>query len=61
MLAISSFVLALAATAFAQAPEGYRTVYITSAVDTKFVVQPKSSASGSTIVVLVTPNHLSTG
>ncbi|KAI1391339.1 carbohydrate-binding module family 13 protein [Hypoxylon trugodes] len=43
--------LAFAATGFAQAPEGYRTVYITSMVDSKFVVVPKSAASGSTVVV----------
>ncbi|KAI2608221.1 carbohydrate-binding module family 13 protein [Hypoxylon fragiforme] len=43
--------LAFAATGIAQAPEGYRTVYITSNVDTKFVVVPKAATSGSGVVV----------
>lgn len=45
--------LALAATGLAQAPEGYRTVYITSMVNKKFVVQPKTANAGSTLVVYV--------
>lgn len=45
--------LAFAATGIAQAPEGYRTVYITSNVDTKFVVVPKAATSGSGVVVFV--------
>ena len=51
MLTASFFALALAATGLAQAPEGYRKVYITSLVNTKFVVVPKAAKSGSTIVV----------
>lgn len=48
--------LALAATGLSQvtAPEGYRTVYITSAQDTKFVVVPKAPIkNGTTLVVYV--------
>ncbi|KAF2651091.1 carbohydrate-binding module family 13 protein [Lophiostoma macrostomum CBS 122681] len=51
MLATSLLFVALAATGFAQAPAGYRTVYITSNVDTKFVVVPKGRTAGSTTVV----------
>ncbi|KAI1403039.1 carbohydrate-binding module family 13 protein [Hypoxylon fuscum] len=51
MLATSLFMLAFAATGFAQAPEGYRTVYITSMVDSKFVVVPKTATTGSGLVV----------
>ncbi|XP_014558837.1 carbohydrate-binding module family 13 protein [Bipolaris victoriae FI3] len=43
--------LALAVTSFAQAPEGHRTVYITSAQDAKFVVVPKSRIAGAPLVV----------
>lgn len=49
----SLLTLAIAATVAAQVPTGYRTVYISSFVDTKFVVVPKSPTSGSTVVVLV--------
>jgi hypothetical protein len=54
MLGISVAVLALAATGFAQvvAPAGYRTVYITSKVDTKFVVVPKAPVKAGTTVVV---------
>ncbi|KAI0117664.1 hypothetical protein GGR51DRAFT_554944 [Nemania sp. FL0031] len=51
---ITSFLLCAFATAGfaqAQAPEGYRAVYITSMVNTKFVVVPKARTSGSTLVV----------
>ncbi|OTA67697.1 carbohydrate-binding module family 13 protein [Hypoxylon sp. EC38] len=49
---LTSFLaLAFAATGFAQAPEGYSTVYITSMVNSKFVVVPKTSTSGSTLVI----------
>lgn len=53
MLTTSFVALALAATGLAQftPPEGYRKVYITSMVDSKFVVVPKSAATGSTVVV----------
>ena len=53
MLGASLLALALAATGYAQAPAGYRTVYITSAVNANFVVVPKSATAGSTLVVLV--------
>jgi hypothetical protein len=49
--------LALAVTSLAQAPEGHRTVYITSAQDTKFVVVPKPRTTGATLVVLVPVKH----
>ncbi|KAI1866710.1 uncharacterized protein JN550_007563 [Neoarthrinium moseri] len=51
MLLVTFLISAFAATGLAQAPTGYRTVYITSMVDTKFVVVPKSATSGSAIVV----------
>ncbi|KAI1474195.1 carbohydrate-binding module family 13 protein [Daldinia sp. EC12] len=51
MLVASLLTLAFAATGFAQAPEGYKTVYITSKVDSKFVLVPKSNTSGSTLVI----------
>ena len=53
MLAHSAAIaaLALAATGSAQAPEGYRTVYITSMVDQTYVIQPTTPAAGSAVVV----------
>jgi hypothetical protein len=51
MLATTLFALALSATCMAVAPEGYRTVYITSKQDTKYVVVPKTRAAGATLVV----------
>ena len=53
MLATSLLFAALAATGLAQAPDGYRTVYITSNVDAKYVVVPKAASAGSTTVVSV--------
>jgi hypothetical protein len=55
MLGTAVFLLALAATGLAQAPEGYRTVYITSNVNTKFVIVPKARTTGSTTIVYVSP------
>jgi hypothetical protein len=51
MFTTTLITLALAATGLSQAPEGYRTVYITSAQDTKFVVVPKTRTAGATLVV----------
>ena len=53
MIAPTFLVLAFAAVGLSQttAPAGYRTVYITSMVDTKFVVVPKAAKAGNTIVV----------
>lgn len=51
MFAASLIALALAATGLAQAPEGYRTVYITSNVDTQFVIVPAAAEAGSGLVV----------
>ncbi|KAI0003895.1 carbohydrate-binding module family 13 protein [Xylariaceae sp. FL0662B] len=56
MLATSFLILTFAAAGFAQAPEGYRTVYITSMVDSKFVLVPTSATSGSTLVVKTAAN-----
>ena len=42
---------ALAGAAFAQIPDGYRSVYITSKVNTNFVIVPSSAAAGSAVVV----------
>jgi hypothetical protein len=56
MLTTSLLTLALAATGLSQvtAPEGYRTVYITSMVDAKYVVVPKAPVkNGTTLVVFV--------
>jgi hypothetical protein len=53
MLATTVLLLALAATGLAQPPEGYRKVYITSNVNTKFVIVPKARTSGSTTIVYV--------
>ncbi|KAI4604215.1 hypothetical protein KJ359_000346 [Pestalotiopsis sp. 9143b] len=48
----TTLLLALGATSLAQTiPAGYSKVYITSAVDAKFVVVPKTAANGSTVVV----------
>ncbi|KAK4145985.1 uncharacterized protein C8A04DRAFT_26145 [Dichotomopilus funicola] len=51
MLGTSVLLLALAATGLAQAPEGYRTVYITSNVDPKFVIVAKEATAGTTTIV----------
>ncbi len=58
MLASSLFILALAATGFAQVnttlPDGYRKVYLTSLQDKKFVIVPKTPVkAGTTLVVYV--------
>ena len=53
MLTTSLLFAALAATGLAQAPAGYRTVYITSNVDAKFVVVAKARTAGSSSVVCV--------
>ena len=49
--AAALLMFALAATGFAQAPEGYTTVYITSMVDTNYVIVPTTATAGSTVVV----------
>jgi hypothetical protein len=51
MLTTTLLALAFAATGIAQAPAGYRTVYVTSMVDTKYVVMAKTRTAGSTLVV----------
>jgi hypothetical protein len=57
MIATSFLALALASVATTglasplDAPAGYKTVYITSNVNAKFVVQPKAAKAGSAIVV----------
>ncbi len=56
MLASSVFfVFALAATALADVPAGYRTVYLTSKVDAKLTIVPKAATAGSIIQVFVPP------
>lgn len=52
----STLALMLAACGVAQitAPEGYRTVYITSMVDKKYVVVPKTPVKNGTTVVVQT-------
>jgi len=55
MLVSSVILAAFAATGLAAVPEGYRSVYITSMVNTKFVVVPKARTSGSALVVFVPP------
>ncbi|CZR66291.1 uncharacterized protein PAC_16192 [Phialocephala subalpina] len=57
MLVTTILMLALAATGLAQVPAGYRTVYLTSMVNTKFVIAPKTPVkSGTTIVVQTLDN-----
>ncbi|CAK7199582.1 hypothetical protein SEUCBS139899_002265 [Sporothrix eucalyptigena] len=54
MIVTSLVVLALAAVGLADVsdvPAGYKTVYITSNVNAKFVVQPKAAKAGSAVVV----------
>ncbi|KAI8629045.1 carbohydrate-binding module family 13 protein [Xylariaceae sp. FL1651] len=51
MLGTSFLLFAFAATGLAEVPAGYRSVYITSMVNAKFVVVPKTRSSGSTLVV----------
>ena len=51
MWAPSIAILAFAAAGFAQVPEGYRTVYISTMVDSKYVIVPKASKAGGTVVV----------
>ncbi|KUJ12156.1 uncharacterized protein LY89DRAFT_709989 [Mollisia scopiformis] len=51
MLATTVVMLALAACGFAQAPAGYKTVYLTSMVDKTFAIVPKAAKAGSTTVV----------
>jgi hypothetical protein len=53
MLATSILVLALAAVGMAEVPAGYKTVYLTSMVDPKYVIVPKAAKNGSTTVVFV--------
>ncbi|KAK0630492.1 hypothetical protein B0T17DRAFT_488911 [Bombardia bombarda] len=59
MLTTSFLALALAATGLAQVtvPEGYRKVYITSMVNTKFVVVPKTPVKSGTTLVVQTLNN----
>ena len=51
MFASSLILLALAAAGLSQAPEGYRTVYMTSMVDTQYVIVPIAAEAGSGLVV----------
>lgn len=53
MLTSAVLTLAFAATGFAQLmPEGYRNVYITSMVDTKFIVVPVAPVKNGTKLVV---------
>lgn len=58
MLSGPILLVALAATGFAQVtpPAGYRKVYMTSNVNTKFVVQPKTPIKAGTTLVVQTLN-----
>lgn len=51
MFTTSLVLLALAATGIAQVPEGYRTVYMSSMVDTQYVITPIAAEEGSGLVV----------
>jgi hypothetical protein len=51
MLIISLLSLVFAATGMASVPEGYRTVYITSKQDAKYVIVSKTRVAGATMVV----------
>jgi hypothetical protein len=58
MFTTSLLISALAAAGLAQVtiPAGYRKVYITSMVDSKYVIVPKAATNGSTIVVQTITN-----
>jgi hypothetical protein len=53
MLASSVLLFAFAAIGMAQAPVDYKAVYLTSKVDTKLTIVPKTAATGSNIRVFV--------
>jgi hypothetical protein len=53
MLASSVLLFAFAALGMAQAPAGYKTVYLTSKVDAKLTIVPKAATAGSIIQVSV--------
>ncbi|PMD43177.1 carbohydrate-binding module family 13 protein [Hyaloscypha variabilis F] len=51
MLATSILLFALAAVGLADVPAGYKTVYLTSKVDAKLAIVPKTAVAGSIIQV----------
>jgi len=53
MLATTVLLFALAAVGLADVPAGYKTVYLTSKVDAKLAIVPKTAAAGSIIQVFV--------
>jgi len=53
MLATSILLFALAAVGLADVPAGYKTVYLTSKVDAKLAIVPKTAVAGSIIQVSV--------
>ncbi|ORY57847.1 ricin B lectin domain-containing protein [Pseudomassariella vexata] len=61
MLYTSLLALALAATSFAQIPEGYRQVVITSSWNDNFVLQPATPVASGSSIVLFTLNSTNIG
>ncbi|KAF8851813.1 hypothetical protein BDZ45DRAFT_730668 [Acephala macrosclerotiorum] len=57
MLANTVIMLTLAATGFSQVPAGYRTVYLSSMVNTKLVIAPKNPVKSGTTIVVQTLNN----
>jgi hypothetical protein len=53
MLASSILLFAFAAVGLADAPAGYKTVYLTSKVDAKLTIVPKTATAGAIIQVFV--------
>jgi hypothetical protein len=53
MFATSILLFALAAVGLADVPAGYKTVYLTSKVDAKLAIVPKTAVAGSIIQVFV--------
>jgi hypothetical protein len=53
MLASTVLLFAFAAVGLAQAPAGFKTVYLTSKVDAKLTIVPKAASAGSIIQVFV--------
>lgn len=53
MLGSTVLLFAFAAVGLAQAPAGFKTVYLTSKVDAKLTIVPKAASAGSIIQVFV--------
>lgn len=58
MLASSILLFAFAAVGLADVPAGYKTVYLTSKVDAKLTIVPKTATAGAIIQVSVLPSSI---